>query len=152
LIFLFRLLKVDTVICYDPWGALRGESGSLRHRGRGRSRVLDVRHEQGLSGTPRCRLVAAVGGGEVLLCARPQLCKPLSLYHGLQAPEDSRQYTHRASRTGRPKRGTAATPTERGLRLALLGNDDERANRKYPRQFVLDRDAEIGKRFGLNYG
>jgi len=42
--------------------------------------------------------------------------------------------------------------TEHGLRLPLLGNDDETANREYTRQFVLDRDAEIGKQFGLTYG
>ena len=39
-----------------------------------------------------------------------------------------------------------------GLRLPLLGNDDDTANREYTRQFVLDRDAEIGKKFGLAYG
>jgi hypothetical protein len=37
------------------------------------------------------------------------------------------------------------------LRLALLGDDDETSNREYVRKFVLDRDAEIGKRFGMNY-
>ena len=41
--------------------------------------------------------------------------------------------------------------TQQGLRLALLGDDDETANREYIRQFVLDRDAEIGKKFGLAY-
>lgn len=41
---------------------------------------------------------------------------------------------------------------EQGLRLPLLGNDDETANRQYTRQFVLDRDAETGKKFGLAYG
>ncbi len=42
--------------------------------------------------------------------------------------------------------------TEQGLRLPLLGSDDETANREYTRQFVLDRDAEIGNKFGLTYG
>ena len=41
--------------------------------------------------------------------------------------------------------------TEQGLRLPLLGNDDETANREYTRQFVLDRDAETGKKFGVAY-
>ena len=36
-------------------------------------------------------------------------------------------------------------------RLPLLGESDEGANRAYTRQFVLDRDAEVGKRFGLSY-
>ena len=38
-----------------------------------------------------------------------------------------------------------------GMRLPLLGNDDATANRQYTRQFVLDRDAQTGKRFGLAY-
>jgi len=42
--------------------------------------------------------------------------------------------------------------TDQGLRLPLLGNDDDTANRQYTRQFVMDRDAETGKRFGLTYG
>jgi hypothetical protein len=40
---------------------------------------------------------------------------------------------------------------EQGMRLPLLGSDDETANREYTRQFVLDRDADTGKKFGLTY-
>ena len=38
------------------------------------------------------------------------------------------------------------------MRLRILGSDDETANREYIRQFVLDRDSEIGKKYGLAYG
>ena len=38
------------------------------------------------------------------------------------------------------------------MKLPLLGSDDETANREYTRRFVLDRDAEIGAKFGLAYG
>jgi hypothetical protein len=38
-----------------------------------------------------------------------------------------------------------------GMRLPLLGNDDATANREYTREFVLQRDAELGKKFGVNY-
>jgi hypothetical protein len=40
---------------------------------------------------------------------------------------------------------------EKGERLPLLGNDDVTANREYIREFVLGRDAEIGRRYGLKY-
>ena len=42
--------------------------------------------------------------------------------------------------------------TQQGLRLPLPGNDDETAKREYTRGFVLDRDAETGKKFGLTCG
>jgi hypothetical protein len=40
---------------------------------------------------------------------------------------------------------------QQGLRLPILGSDDKTANREYTRQFVMERDAETGKRFGLAY-
>ena len=40
---------------------------------------------------------------------------------------------------------------DQGLRLPMLGDDNQTANREYVRQFVLDRDAEIAKKFGLKY-
>jgi hypothetical protein len=42
-------------------------------------------------------------------------------------------------------------PPERQPRPPLLNEDDDTANREYTRQFVLDRDAETGKKFGLAY-
>jgi hypothetical protein len=38
-----------------------------------------------------------------------------------------------------------------GMRLPLLGADDDTANREYTRHFVLERDAELGKKFGVSY-
>jgi LmbE family N-acetylglucosaminyl deacetylase len=38
-----------------------------------------------------------------------------------------------------------------GKTLPLLGNDDRTAAREYIRQFVLDRDRAIGKEYGLQY-
>jgi len=38
-----------------------------------------------------------------------------------------------------------------GRQLPLLGNDDATANRNYIREFVLARDREIGSRYGLAY-
>jgi len=39
----------------------------------------------------------------------------------------------------------------RGQRLPLLGNDDTTANRAYIKEFVLKADAELGKKYGLQY-
>ena len=38
-----------------------------------------------------------------------------------------------------------------GKRLPLLDGGDSRANREYIRKFVLQRDAEIGRKYGLQY-
>jgi hypothetical protein len=49
LILLFRMLQVNTVICYDHWGTLRGEPGPLRDGSCGGIRRMDGRHGEGLS-------------------------------------------------------------------------------------------------------
>jgi hypothetical protein len=38
-----------------------------------------------------------------------------------------------------------------GLRLPLFGDDDQAANRAYVREFLLRRDRELGKRYGVEY-
>ena len=63
LIFLIRLLKVDTVVCWDPWGARRGESRSLHDRQGARSRVLDGRPRARFRRAFRRRSPAQDGSG-----------------------------------------------------------------------------------------
>ena len=38
-----------------------------------------------------------------------------------------------------------------GLRLPILGNDDETANLQYIKQIVLKEDADLGRRYGLGF-
>jgi hypothetical protein len=37
------------------------------------------------------------------------------------------------------------------LRLPILGNDDETANRQYVKHIVLKDDAELGRKYGLQF-
>jgi hypothetical protein len=39
----------------------------------------------------------------------------------------------------------------KGLRLPLLGDDDATADRNYIKEFLLARDRDLGKRYGVGY-
>src|SRR5262249_43619655 len=39
---------------------------------------------------------------------------------------------------------------KKNLRLPLLGDDDEAADRNYIREFLLARDRELGRRYGVS--
>ena len=39
----------------------------------------------------------------------------------------------------------------RGLRLPLLGEDDATADRNYIKEFVLTRNRELGRQYGVEY-
>jgi LmbE family N-acetylglucosaminyl deacetylase len=152
LIFLFRLLKIDTVVCYDPWGRYEenpdhyvtascveaacwmaaGTKDYPEHFSAGlkphavREKYYFARFDQ------RVNRVVDIG---------PAIEKKIdaNLVNIAQGP---------AGVNGSILRKALA---EQGKRLPLLDGGDARANREYIRQFVLNRDAEIGRKYGLNY-
>jgi LmbE family N-acetylglucosaminyl deacetylase len=153
LIFLFRLLKVDTVICYDPWSHYEENPDHY-------CTASAVEAACWMSGTVKdypehfdAGLTAHSVTQKYYFARGPQFVNrvvdtsgvieqkiAMNILNGAQGP---------AGRNGAQLRRRLA---DQGLRLPLLGSDDDTANREYVRQFVLDRDAEIGKKYGLAYG
>src|SRR6266567_4237484 len=145
LIFLFRLLKVDTVVCYDPWGhyeenpdhyvTARAVEAACWMAGTGKDypehvdaglQPHSVREKYYFSRGPEyVNRVVDIGGQMERKIA-------VNILNAAQGPAGQRGAQLRRQLSGQ------------GLRLALLGDDDETANREYVRKFVLDRDAEIG--------
>jgi LmbE family N-acetylglucosaminyl deacetylase len=152
LIFLFRLLKVDTVICYDPWAHYEENPDHCATASAveaacwmaGMAKDYPEHFDAGLSPhSVREKYYFARGPQYVnrVVDIGPQIERKISVnvLNGAQGP---------AGQSGAQLRRRLAS---QGLRLPLLGSDDETANREYTRQFVLDRDAEVGKRHGLAY-
>ncbi len=153
LIFLFRLLKVDTVISYDPWGHYEENPD----------------HYVTASVVEAACWMAGMGKDypeHFDAGLRPHLVQ--QKYYFARGP----QYVNRIVDTtdfmdrkiGVNLVNVAQGPAgqngaqlrrrlhEQGLRLPILGDSDETANREYVRQFVLQRDSETGEKFGLRYG
>ena len=152
LIFLIRLLKVDTVITYDPWGHYEenpdhyvtsqcveaacwmagGDKDYPEHFAAGlkphsvREKYYFARFQQRVN-----RIVDTTSWVERKI--------DVNLANKAQGPAGEN-----GARLKRRLR-------EQGLRLPLLEGDDAAANRNYIREFVLRRDREIGQRHGLKY-
>jgi len=153
LIFLFRLLKVDTVICYDPWAHYEENPDHYVTAGAveaacwmsGMSKDYPEHFDAGLSPHPVTEKYYFARGPQYVnrvvdITDFMDGKISLNILNTAQGPAGQRGAQLRRRLT------------EQGLRLPLLGNDDGTANREYTRQFVLDRDAEIGGKFGLAYG
>jgi LmbE family N-acetylglucosaminyl deacetylase len=152
LIFLFRLLQVDTVICYDPWGhyeenpdhyvTASAVEASCWMAGMGKD--YPEHFDAGLKphgvtskyyfsrGPEYVNRVVDIGPYVDAKIA-------VNLVNTAQGP---------AGQNGAQLRRRLA---QQGLKLPLLGDSDETANREYVREFVLDRDRETGKKFALAY-
>jgi LmbE family N-acetylglucosaminyl deacetylase len=153
LIFLFRLLKVDTVICYDPWSqyeenpdhyvTAKAVEAACWMAGMGKD--FPEHFDAGLSphsvkekyyfarGPQHVNRAVDITG----VMDRKIAVNLLNTAQGPAGQQQGAVLRHRLA--------------GQGLKLPLLGNDDDSANREYTRQFVLARDAETGQRFGLKY-
>ena len=160
LIFLFRLLKVDTIFSYDPWGhyeenpdhyvtakaveAARWMAGSIDY-----TEQLDVVKPH----TVNERYYFARG---------PQLVNRIV---DISKHIDTKVRSNVVITTQGPG-GNAGSIIkknleDKGRKLPILGDTDESANFNYVKHFVLDKDSlakrgtpsdkEVGKKYGLEW-
>ena len=162
LIHLFRLLKVDTVVCYDPWGHYEENPDHY-------VTAQVVESACWMAGSSRDyveQLAAGLqphGVSEKYYFARgPQL---INRVVDISASIDQKVESNRVNVTQGPAGENGAMLrarlAARKLRLPILGTDDDSANRQYIKQFVLDlfsdelrgipSDKALGRRYGLEW-
>ncbi|MCW5980241.1 MAG: PIG-L family deacetylase [Bryobacteraceae bacterium] len=151
-IFLFRLLRVDTIFCYDPWGhyeenpdhyvtALAVESACWMSGG---SKDYPEHMAAGLK---------TKGVAERYYYARgPQLVnRVVDIAPTIETKIDALCVNKAQGPGGDNGIRLRDRLAKQGLRLAILGGDDRTANREYARNFLLRDEEEIGRRHGLKY-
>lgn len=152
LIFLFRVLKVDTVLVYDP--------SSLYER--------NPDHTIGAKAVESAFWMAgSVWDYPEHFRAGLTPHGPKDAYYFARGPQivnrvvditdfmDAKVHANLANVTQGPAGNNGALLKARlasqGKRLPLLGNDDETANRQYTKHLALSRDRVRGKAHGLRY-
>jgi LmbE family N-acetylglucosaminyl deacetylase len=161
LIFLFRLLKVDTLICYDPWSQYEENPDHY-------ITAKAVEAARWMSGMH-------TDYPEHLEVVEPHTV--MEMYYYARGPQivnrivdiskfiDIKVRSTIACKTQGPGGNNGAilrkSLADKGKKLPLLGNDDETANFSYIKQFVMDIDSEYwrgipsdkktGEKFGLGW-
>ena len=151
-IFLFRLLKADIVITYDPTGhyeenpdhyvtAACVEAAAWMAAG---SKDYPEHFDAGLK--PH-------GVKEKYYFARfqQQVNRVIDIEPWVEKKIDANIENKAQGPAGETGARLRARLEKEGKTLPLLGNNDTTANREYIRQFVLDRDRAIGAKYGLKY-
>ncbi|HUS07766.1 MAG TPA: PIG-L family deacetylase [Bryobacteraceae bacterium] len=152
LIFLIRLLKIDTVICYDPWGSYEENPD----------------HYFTAQGVEAACWMA--GGNKDYPEHFDAGLKPHAVttkYYHARGPQlvnrivdissviDTKVAANLANKAQGPAGETGARLRARlaaeGKRLPMLGEDDATANREYIKQIVLKGDRELGAKYGVQY-
>jgi len=151
LIFLFRLLQIDTLVSYDPWGLYEENPD----------------HYITARAVEAARWMAGMGTDypEQLEVVKPHTV--MEMYYHARGPQlvnrvvdisrfiDTKIESNIVCQTQGPGGNAGANLrkrlAEQGKRLPILGNDDKTANYNYIKEFVLDADKKNGEKYGLEW-
>ncbi len=151
LIFLFRLLKVDTVFCYDPWAhdEENPDHYVLGHCVEAACWMAGREHdypEQFAAG-----LKTHAVSEKYYYARHPVITRVVDI----SATVDNKVEANRCNRAKGPGGGHGSRLRKelaaRNLRLPILGEDDVTAERAYIKEFMLGRDRELGRKYGVEY-
>ncbi|HXI41098.1 MAG TPA: PIG-L family deacetylase [Bryobacteraceae bacterium] len=151
LIFLIRLLKVDTVFCYDPWGI---DEENPDHWVLSRSveaacwmagRVHDY-PEQFAAG-----LKPHAVSEKYYYARRPEINRVVDITGVVDKKVEANIANKAKGPGGHHGSHLRAELAKQNKRLPLLGADDAAADRNYIKEFVLEHDRELGKKYGVEY-
>jgi LmbE family N-acetylglucosaminyl deacetylase len=150
-IFLFRLLKVDTLICYDPWG----------HYEENPDHYITARAVE----AARWMAGMRTDYPEQLEVVEPHTVR--EMYYFARGPQivnrvvdisqfiDIKVESNVVCKTQGPGGNNGARLRKRlaeeGNKLEILGDDDQTANFNYIKEFVLEQDRINGNKFGLDW-
>jgi len=151
LIFLIRLLKVDTVVSWDPWAhdeenpdhyttakALEAACWMA-----GRAHDFPEQFAAGLQPkTVRDKYYFA---------RRPEITRVVDISKQIDKKIDAIRANVAKGPGGHSGSRLRAELAKRNQRLPILGDDDLTADRSYIREFSLTRNRELGKQYGVEY-
>jgi LmbE family N-acetylglucosaminyl deacetylase len=151
LIFLIRLLKVDTVICWDPWAhdeenpdhemIAKGVEASCWMAGR------DHDYPEQFAAGLKPHAVQE----KYYYARRPEITRVVDISGVVDQKVESNRANQAKGPGGRHGSRLRAELAGKNQRLPLLGDNDATADRNYIKEFLLARNRELGRKYGVEY-
>jgi LmbE family N-acetylglucosaminyl deacetylase len=151
LILLIRTLKVDTVVCWDPWAhdeenpdhymLARGVEAACWMAGRAHDYP-----EQFAAG-----LKTYAVQEKYYFARRPEITRVVDVSRQIDKMVDCNRANVAKGPAGHLGSRLRAELARQGKKLPLLGSDDVTADRNYIKEFVMSRSRELGRRYGVEY-
>jgi LmbE family N-acetylglucosaminyl deacetylase len=152
LIFLIRLLKIDTVVCWDPWAhdeenpdhvqIARGIEAACWMAGR----AHDYPEQLAATG-----LTPHAVKEKYYYARRPEVNRVVDVSGVVEQIIDANRANRAKGPAGNHGSRLRAELAKRGQKLPLLGDDDVTADRNYIKEFILARSRALGQKHGVQY-
>jgi LmbE family N-acetylglucosaminyl deacetylase len=151
LIFLIRLTKADTVVSWDPWAhdeenpdhAMTARAVEAACWIAGRAHDYPEHFAAGLA--PHAVT------SKYYFARRPEITRVVDISSVINKKVEANRANVAKGPAGTNGSRLRAELAKRNLKLPLLGEDDATADRNYIKEFVLARNRELGKRYGMEY-
>jgi len=151
LIFLIRLLKVDTVVCWDPWAH---DEENPDHYMLAKAVEASCWMAGRAHDYPE-HLAAGLEVKEVrdkyYFARRPEITRVVDISKQIDKKVDVNRANQAKGPNGRLGSRLRAELAKKNQRLPLLGDDDLTADRNYIKEFGMARSRELGKQYGVEY-
>jgi len=151
LIFLIRLLKADTVVCWDPWAhdeenpdhamIARGVEAACWMAGRDHDYP-----EQFAAG-----LQPHAVQEKYYYARRPEITRVVDISAFVAEKIEANRANQAKGPAGHHGSRLRAELAKKHQRLPLLEGDDATADRNYIKEFILARNRELGRKYGVEY-
>jgi hypothetical protein len=113
--------------------------------------VLDGRARPRLSRAVRGRDRAARRAGEYYYARRPEITRVVDISGVIDLKVEANRANRAKGPAGQHGSRLRAELAKKNLRLPLLDGDDDTADRNYIKEFVLARNRELGRKYGVAY-
>jgi LmbE family N-acetylglucosaminyl deacetylase len=151
LIFLIRLLQVNTVVCWDPWAhdeenpdhytLAKGVEAACWMAGR--------RHDYPEHFAAGLKPITV--REKYYYARRPEITRVVDISKQIDKKVEANRANVAKGPAGHLGSRLRADLAKRGQRLPLLGEDDVTADRNYIKEFVMARSRALGQQYGMEY-
>jgi LmbE family N-acetylglucosaminyl deacetylase len=151
LILIIRLVKADTVVCWDPWAhdEENPDHYTLAKAVEAACWMAGRAHDY-----PE-QFAAGLEPKEVqdkyYFARRPEITRVVDISKQIEKKVEVNRANVAKGPAGHLGSRLRAELAKRNQRLPLLGDDDSTADRNYIREFVMTGSRELGRQYGVEY-
>lgn len=151
LIFLIRLLKIDTVVCWDPWA--HDEENPDHYM---TARALEAAcwmagRDHDYPEHFAAGLAPKTVQDKYYFARRPEITRVVDISKQIDKKVDANRANVAKGPAGHLGSRLRTELANRNQRLPLLGDDDLTADRNYIKEFALSHSRELGRQYGVEY-
>jgi LmbE family N-acetylglucosaminyl deacetylase len=151
LIFLIRFLKVDTVVCWDPWAHDEENPDHVRIAQGIEAACWMAGRAHDYSEQFAAGLAPHAVQEKFYYARRPEINRVVDVSGVVDQIIDANRANRAKGPAGNHGSRLRAELAKRGKKLPLLGDDDVTADRNYIREFILARRRALGQKHGVEY-